>query len=194
MIGLFEYSGSGGGGSQNLQQVTDIGNTTTHDLIVQNGQRKAVIHADTNVSSVTVFGTVRNLLRMVANDPTGTSNFQYLQNSHSKQITFNGFSNILTNSIYNFRDITGSFDIAFTNDQASGTKTIAGFTGTNIIITHGLNGIPKYANIVAANGITAGTMLGGYFMTSAASTITAQLVIPVASPTTITVYWEATLF
>lgn len=108
------------GGSQDLQQVTDNGNTTTHDLIVTDGSGEGAIIGQT----------------IIVSQNTNNDSFASINNDGSLTLQENGVASKLKNTnvtnpdvILEFPDkATGSYTIATTADLTSGTVTSVDLT------------------------------------------------------------------
>lgn len=75
-----------------------------------------------------------------------------------------------------------------------GTFTDAAFTGSSIVITHGLGFTPDFATIVARNAATATAMASGWFVASYSGTqITVTLVVAVVGAISVELQWMAYL-
>jgi hypothetical protein len=115
----------GGGGSQDLQQVTDNGNTTTNDVYAFTFQTG---NGDAGKAKLLEDGSVECTQLLVYNE--NTSYYSKLKNDDTTN----------TDVILQFPDkINGSYTIATTSDLTSGTVTSVGLTtgttGTDINVT-----------------------------------------------------------
>lgn len=185
--------------AQTLQQVTTAGNTTTHDIIVEDGTgQQVILHADANVAETTVKIASGTLLKMISDGLLDAAFFTYTHSAGGTvSIIFNNTNPLAVSQDYNFRPTSRPLeDIAYLSDLNStivphGNKNVPGFTGAVFSIIHGLTFTPTYAQIVAKNGSSGIALSHGYFVAYTPATIDITLNVPVGVGITLDVDWFA---
>lgn len=182
----YQPAGSvGGGGSpQNLQQVTDTGNTTTDEIAMNGvGSYPAILLAPSGGTPyINFYNTIENLGFQVGMNPPGGGTpggaILFYNNSGSNIFCIQApvlFGNVRVT----FRNKAGV--IALLSDLPHGNYTAVATTGQTVFnIPHGLTYTPTFASIVAKNAPTATILAGGYYLAYTGTNIVLTLLVPVA--------------